>query len=194
MKEKKMRAALLIVPTLTEEVNQAGYLRDCMKIVQDEGFIPFCPNIFEKYTGMTQIEYARNVIHLMDAAFFFTDFGEDDVMRYIAEMIDQELIRRRTTGIEAEKYRNSLDGILFQVSEKTGIPLSRLKNGDRKREVVDARFVYYRRAKEKTRHSLIEIGKLVHRDHATVLHGIKEAKQTREVDKLYKKCFSDETT
>jgi len=190
---EKMRAALLIVPTLTDEVKQTGYLRDCMKIVQDEGFIPFCPNIFERYTGMAQIDYARNVIHMMDAAFFFTDFGEDDVMSYIAEMIDQELIRRRKTGIAAEKYRNSLDGILFQVSEKTGIPVSMLKNGKRKREVVDARFVYYRRAKEKTRHSLIEIGKLVHRDHATVLHGIKEAKQTREVDKLYKKCFTDET-
>ena len=191
---EKMRAALVIVPTLTNEVNQTGYLRDCMKIVRAEGFIPFCPNIFEKYTGMTQIEYARNVIHLMDAAFFFTDFGEDDVMSYIAEMIDQELIRRRTTGIAAEKYRNSLDGILHQVSEKTGIPVSRLKNCERKREVVDARFVYFRRAKEKTRHSLIEIGKLVHKDHSTVLHGIREANKTREIQTLYKKCFSDETT
>jgi chromosomal replication initiation ATPase DnaA len=142
---------------------------------------------------MTQIEYARNVIHVMDAAFFFTDFGEDDVMSYIAEMIDKELIRRRTTGIAAEKYRNSLDGILYQVSEKTGIPVSRLKNCERKREVVDARFVYFRRAKEKTKHSLAEIGKIVHRDHTTVLHGIKEANQTREVMRLYKKCFADGT-
>lgn len=194
MKEKKMRAALVIVPKLNCEIDQAGYLRDCMKIVQDEGFIPFCPNIFEKYTDMTQIDYARNTMHLIDAVFVFRDFGIDETMQRIIEMYDQELVSRRTTGVEVEKYKNTLDGILFQVSEKTGIPLSRLKNGDRKREVVDARFVYYRRAKEKTRHSLVEIGKLVHKDHATVLHGIREAKQTREVDKLYKKCFSDETT
>ena len=193
MKEKKMRAALVIVPKLNCEIDQAGYLRDCMKIVQKEGFIPFCPNIFEKYTDMTQIDYARNTMHLIDAVFVFTDFGIDDKMQYIIEMYDHELVSRRTTGIEIAKYKNTLDGILARVSERTGIPITDLKNRNRKREIVDARFVYYRRAKEKTKHSLAEIGKIVHRDHTTVLHGIKEANQTREVMRLYKKCFADGT-
>lgn len=188
-----MKAALLIIPELNKEVNQSRYLADCIKVVQKEGYLPFCPNIYKQYTSIEQESYAKKVMHIIDAVFLFVDFGADETMLRIAQLFDEEMIRRKTLKPRPEKYEYALPHILHQVSKMTGISIEELKSKSRKREVVDARFVYYRRAKEKTRHSLIEIGKLVHRDHTTVLHGIKEANKTREVQKLYKRCFSDET-
>ena len=43
----------------------------------------------------------------------------------------------------------------------------------RTREMVYARAVYYRLCKDLTSHSLAEIGSCLHKDHATVLHGLK---------------------
>lgn len=188
-----MKAALLIIPELNKEVNQSRYLADCIKVVQKEGYLPFCPNIYKQYTSIEQESYAKKVMHIIDAVFLFVDFGADETMLQIAQLFDEEMIRRKTLKPRPEKYEYALPHILHRVSKMTGISIEELKSKSRKREVVDARFVYFRRAKEKTKHSLAEIGKIVHRDHTTVQHGIKEANQTREVMRLYKKCFADGT-
>ena len=82
-----------------------------------------------------------------------------------------------------------LKSILIDVSRKTGIKIELLQSKSREREVVDARFVYFRRAKEIGRFSLARIGREVNKDHATVLHGIYEAKETKPVIELYKRCY-----
>jgi hypothetical protein len=48
-----------------------------------------------------------------------------------------------------------------------------LKNKTRSRDMAYARAIYYKLAKRHTVQPLSKIGKLVNRDHATVLHGLK---------------------
>tara|TARA_R110000787_G_scaffold94579_1_gene197325 strand:+ start:413 stop:817 length:405 start_codon:yes stop_codon:yes gene_type:complete len=48
-----------------------------------------------------------------------------------------------------------------------------LNTKSRKRELVYARAIYFKLAKDMTKRSCDSIGKLVSRDHASVLHGIK---------------------
>ena len=56
------------------------------------------------------------------------------------------------------------------VKEDTKIDISTIR---RKREIVEARALYYKLCREYTYKSLTEIGKSVNRDHATVLWGLK---------------------
>jgi hypothetical protein len=48
-----------------------------------------------------------------------------------------------------------------------------LSNGNRKRDYSDARAIYYKICRDMTKSTIEYIGKEVGRDHATVLHGIK---------------------
>ena len=91
------------------------------------------------------------------------------------------------------EHYNFLMEILRDVSKKTGVSMELLQSKSRDREITDARFIYFRRAKERTKYSLKRIGMEVNRDHATVLHGIKEANETDQVIELYKKCYEKET-
>ena len=69
----------------------------------------------------------------------------------------------------------------FKETTKLKVILNEVKNTletdirakRRTREMVYARAVYYRLCKDLTSHSLSEIGSCLHKDHATVLHGLK---------------------
>jgi len=103
-----------------------------------------------------------------------------------------ELIPCKKTSYTAPGMSlTSLKQILEDVGIKTGISVEELKDRTRKREITDARYVYFRRAKallgEKV--TLNKIGLIVSRDHATVLHGLREAENTKEINDLYKKLY-----
>lgn len=188
-----MKAALLIIPELNKEVNQSRYLADCIKVVQKEGYLPFCPNIYEQYTSIQQESYAKKVMHIIDAVFLFVDFGTDETMQRITQLFEQEMVWRRTVEPRPDKYEYALPHILHQVSKMTGISIEELKSRSRKRDVADARFVYYRHARATTKETLNRIGQLVKRDHSGVVHGIREAQKVKEVKELYKRCFHKTT-
>jgi len=102
-------------------------------------------------------------------------------------------VTSRANG-QIEKYKNTnpfpvLNSILLDVCYRTGINLRLIKSNLRWREIVDARCVYYLRAKALTRYSLAVIGKEVNRDHSTVLHGLIEANRVKEIRELYKQCY-----
>lgn len=63
-----------------------------------------------------------------------------------------------------------LEKILEIVEKETKTILS---SKNRRRETVYARSIYYKLARKTTRNSLAKIARLVRRDHATVLHGLK---------------------
>ena len=95
---------------------------------------------------------------------------------------------------QIEKYKYSspypfLDSILQDVCHRTGISLLLIKSRLRKRNIADARCVYFLRARKLTKSTLESIGELVNRDHATVLHGIAEANKVKEIQELYKRCY-----
>ncbi len=67
------------------------------------------------------------------------------------------------------------DEILDSVSNSLGIPTNVMKSKTRKQEVVYARFIYMNLSKRNCKgFTLVRCGKVVNRDHATVLHGLKE--------------------
>ena len=73
----------------------------------------------------------------------------------------------RTTPI---KENTKLKVIIDEVIKKFDADITK-KN--RRREMVYGRAVYYKLCKNLTSHSLTEIGSLISKDHATVLHGLK---------------------
>ena len=104
---------------------------------------------------------------------------------------------RANGGIEKYKKANPypfLNSILMDVCYRTGISLRLIKSKLRWREVVDARSIYYLRAKKLTKCTLQTIGEAVKRDHATVLHGLVEANRVKEIQELYNKLYETEKT
>jgi chromosomal replication initiation ATPase DnaA len=87
------------------------------------------------------------------------------------------------------KIRNkTLDECFKIVSLILGVTPEQLKYKTRcKREVSDARFVFFKVARENTKCSTSEIGRYVNRDHATVLNGIKQLDEIDEIKQMYKK-------
>ena len=61
----------------------------------------------------------------------------------------------------------------------------------RKRHIVSLRWIYYKIARELTKHSLQRIGSTLNKNHATVLHGLKMFDvviKERDYQLLYEKC------
>ena len=78
----------------------------------------------------------------------------------------------------------TLNSILHIVSERQNISINDMRSKKRNREIVVARQLYCHFAKEKTNHSLFDIGFEIRRDHATVLYSINIVKQIKEVSEL----------
>ncbi|WP_167596600.1 helix-turn-helix domain-containing protein [Leeuwenhoekiella sp. ZYFB001] len=72
-----------------------------------------------------------------------------------------------------------LKTILETVENETGL---KIRTHKRNRNLVYARYIYYRLAKEITDTSLDEIGKVVNRDHSTVINGLNKFEETILVD------------
>ena len=66
--------------------------------------------------------------------------------------------------------RISLQGILAMVSRRA---LLKLHKPHRAKEYVYSRAVFFKLARDFTRHSFKEIGEIVDKDHASVMHGMK---------------------
>lgn len=67
----------------------------------------------------------------------------------------------------------SLDDILVAVSEVTKISVTKMKAKSRKKELVQARHLFFYIAKKYTKKDLETIGNKINRHHPVVLHGFK---------------------
>jgi hypothetical protein len=187
-----MKPALLLIPAITDGINRAEYLQICIDKMQGEDFVPISPNIYDTDGGINQEAFINNVLPFVDVVYLFIDFGIDKQMfnvidRCVSQKI--EIKYKRNLRVQLEKTMKAPQQILFDVCKRTGFTLEELKGKCRKRELVDARFIYFRRAKEKTKASLSSIGKEVNKDHATVLHGINEASTCPELVKQYERYY-----
>ena len=59
----------------------------------------------------------------------------------------------------------------------------------RRREYVEARYIYYKIAKDTYHYSLSRIGEEVNRDHATVMHGLRNVEGWLSSDKMFKEKY-----
>jgi chromosomal replication initiation ATPase DnaA len=78
-----------------------------------------------------------------------------------------------------------IDDCLLIVSHFTGISHTAMLGRTRKREFVEARFLFCALAKELTTSSLRKIGNKVNISHSNVIHAIKSVNEIRELKYRY---------
>jgi chromosomal replication initiator protein len=77
--------------------------------------------------------------------------------------------------------------VLEIISENFEVTVNDILSISRKREVVDARYVYFAAMKLKFEKSLADIGKMTcDRDHTTVIHGLKAFKNRYDNENKFK--------
>ena len=185
-----MKTALIVIPATNGKINRKKYISDCIDNAIVRGYMPYCYDILREYTMIDHSLFLSTTLPFCNVVITYTDFGEEgDTLNLIHELAPDKEILLRKLGSDEEKYVYMLENILEEVADKTRIPIDDLKSRSRARDVADARFVYYRRSREITKEPLSKIGRLVNRDHATVLSGINEALSTREVATLYERCY-----
>jgi len=72
---------------------------------------------------------------------------------------------------------NPVTSVLCAVSVEMGVPIPALRGKGRTRRVSDARFVCYYLLTYSFGMSSTEVGYAFNRDHATVLHGLRQVEQ-----------------
>jgi len=185
-----MKIALLLIPATNGSIDRKLYLSDCIENVINEGYMPLLYDVYEKYITLSYVDFIKKNLSISQSIFIFEDFESGADLARIIEALDKEkhIYTKKLPG-NTRKYITDLKKILEDVSDKTGIAIETLKSDWRKREVVDARFLYYRLAKERTKESLARIGEYVNKNHTTVLFGLKHAYNTREVIEQYDRYF-----
>jgi hypothetical protein len=189
------KQALLMIPSLDETVNRHTYLRICAERMMEEGYDPLMPPFYDSQSFYQESFFDR-MLPYVDAIFMFINFGVDQAMIDMVErtLNTKEIIYRRIDDEVTRDVYSTPTQVFLDVCSRTNTHPDVMRSQTRQREVVDARFVYYRRAKEKTKASLKKIGEVVNRDHATVLHGVKEAYTTAQVVELYERYYGKTET
>jgi hypothetical protein len=187
-----MKTALLMLPSTNNDVNRYNYLQVCIQKVHEEDCIPFTPSVYENIFSINEAEFINKVLYRVDYVYMFIDFGMDQAMldvidRSVAAQIE---IRYKMILItDYDKLFTDPHLVLLDVCRKTGIKPEDLKGKDRHRHITEARQIYCRRAKEKTRASLQSIGNEINKDHATVLYSIRVATEVKVVSDIYDKHY-----
>ena len=81
-------------------------------------------------------------------------------------------------GITKRKVYSFLE----QVSHYTNVSTEEIIGRKRDRKISDARHIYLALVKNNTKLCLKEVGNLINRDHATVLHAVGKIKNLCEID------------
>lgn len=188
MDQKK--TSLLLIPEVDDMICRSEYLSMCIDHNMAEGYIPLTPGLYSS-TSVSQEEFVNCTLPYVDAVFMYINYGIDKVMFQVIDKVFEvkDLHYRRIAEAEIKKLNSSPAAVLADLCSRTATTPEMLRSKSRKRELVDLRFVYYRRAKEITTASLAAIGREVNRDHATVLHGVEEAHDVRAVQELYDRCY-----
>lgn len=103
-------------------------------------------------------------------------------------------IPRNDWAVKTMNYKKystiNLCSIIGEVIDKLNISKADFVSKSRKRELVDARQIYFYRAKRLTNHSLEKIGsKVQNGDHATVIHGIRQVATVPSLRQKYNELF-----
>ena len=182
--------ALLMIPEIDDTVKNTKYTGDAIRHAISQGYLPVTNSLHPAYKLIETREFANQVIQSCTAVFLFTDFGVTELMAETAERAikeEKKIIYVKLGEKNPQEYDITPEDILEEVSSKTKISIDDLRSKTRKREVVDARYMYYRRCREyfKQKCSYREIGEEVNRDHASVIWGIRATEEIIEVKRKY---------
>lgn len=114
----------------------------------------------------------------------FTSFDlPEKVREAVAAVRREQLIDRFGAAFSMTKVRAvKMRDILIEVSEKHGVNAVDIKGSTRNRRVVRARHEAFWRCRRETANSFPAIGRFFHRDHTTVIYGVRahEARMASE--------------
>jgi hypothetical protein len=118
-----------------------------------------------------------------------------NIPRLKKQPVDTSIVSRMMkpvpfSSVNVRETKLYLYNILKDVSIKTNISVDVMKGKSRKREVVEARQLFFKRAKEITNLSLSKIGSRLNRDHSTVLYGIKTVNNLKSLSERYDVYFN----
>lgn len=192
-----MKTAVIIISPIGHNVSPSLYLNACAEKVKADGYTVLHPTDWNEYKNIDIKELTDKIIHGIDAFYLFVDFGASpfmvDLVTKFVKKDKEEYQFIKEIKVEAVLGIKSwnLSGVLLEVSQAAKIPVEILKLKTRKREIVEARQIYFVRAKLFTTASLAVIGRLVGKDHATVLHGIKVVNNVIELKRKYDDWFCE---
>ncbi len=188
-----MKTAIIILPKICQPINEGMYLSVCVDKVKKDGYTILHSTYWNEYKDIDFKKLISKCSSGIDAFYFFVDYGICDLM---IELIKKVKSKRIIKDIRIEVNMSAksfvpLEFILEDVAVRAKIPVETLKMKTRKREIVEARQIYFKRSKEVTKSSLASIGALVNLDHATVLHGITTVNDVRELTKRYDEYYHE---
>lgn len=103
--------------------------------------------------------------------------------------LDQKDKRSLQSSLELVRKKISKEEILDIISEEFGVRVSDIVNRSRKKETVNARFLFCGIMKRHFGHSLKSIGEMVDgRDHTSVIHAITECTYRMNHEDSYREC------
>lgn len=184
-----MKTTLVLIPDTPAVVNRKAYITDCIKETIALGCLPLMYEFYKEVLFFT--DFLKTSLEQTDKVIIYQDFEQGEALRSVVEAQDfkGEIIMANLQN--HQKHAMSLEDILREVALKTETQVQQLKDRSRERNVVDARFLFFKRAWVLTGFTLARIGEVVNRDHATVLHGIREIDSVRELQTLYHQHYGD---
>jgi hypothetical protein len=165
-----MKTAIIL---FNEKNSSDIYLDACTDYAYLKEYIPIHGTTRKGYSLITE-EFITRTKSITDTYIIFIDKGITDVMLNVVKNNPPEKLNIRT--IIPGTY--SLESIKRNVSERCKISMELMEYKSRKKEIVFARKCFYMEAKKHTKESLAKIGQAVNKDHATVLHGLKDMENT----------------
>lgn len=188
-----MKTALLLIPEITESIDRQDYLLQCIDKMNAEDYMSLSPGVYDVLFKINSWDFIEKTLPICDAVFFFVDFGIDAFMFSVIDRLLGKVpfMYRRLGSSDIKRLCETPDQILQKVSEKTGLSVEDLKSKSRKREICDARKVYFRRCRETTHSSYEQIGNAINRDHSTAVYGERQAFIIDEIEKLYDKIYGE---
>jgi len=88
-------------------------------------------------------------------------------------------------SVKKQDIRN-IKNLFERIEIVTGVTSDELKSRSRKRDYSDARKIFFYHCVENLEITTVESGKLLNRDHSTVIHNVNAARQYRKTDAMFK--------
>lgn len=89
-------------------------------------------------------------------------------------------------------YRESyITSLTKAIQSVLNVTIDDMRSASRRRNIVNARFIFSKILHDITGFSYSHIGQLINRDHATVLYHIKTCRQLIDIDKYFKNMYNE---
>lgn len=117
------------------------------------------------------------------------DFTDIEISKRIARLCDRKELEKHIEVDELTTRRNSFASIARAAQRIFDVNLDDLKGGGRSGNLIKPRHVIYYLANTELKLSLTTIGRLMNRDHTSILHGVKSVREKMRTDfQLAKDC------